>query len=123
MKILHALLALLFLVFALVQFNDPDPLLWVCMYLLVATVPALALFGRLNKWVLLVAVLVCLVAVVISGAGFVEFLTQHRSESIITGMDPSRMYIEESRETLGALLGLAVVAFYVLRARKRQEKG
>ena len=32
MKILHFTLALLFLAFTIVQFNDPDPVLWIMIY-------------------------------------------------------------------------------------------
>jgi len=31
MKILNAILAILFIVFAIVQLNDPDPWIWVAM--------------------------------------------------------------------------------------------
>ena len=46
MKVLNLLLAALFLLFAFVQINDPDPALWILIYGLMAVACILAAFGR-----------------------------------------------------------------------------
>ncbi|MFZ6000607.1 MAG: transmembrane 220 family protein, partial [Bacteroidota bacterium] len=42
MKIVHGVLALMFLAFAAVQYNDPDPFLWIFIYLSMTALCVLA---------------------------------------------------------------------------------
>ena len=48
MKIYAAVLAVLFVLFAWFQLNDPDPVLWVTMYMVLAALAGLKLAGRLR---------------------------------------------------------------------------
>lgn len=52
MKIAFWVLAVIFTLFALVQYNDPDPLIWAALYGGVAVHFILAALGRLNRMVL-----------------------------------------------------------------------
>src|SRR5690606_17400845 len=45
MKVLNLILAALFIGFAFVQINDPDPVLWILIYGLMAVACVLAAFG------------------------------------------------------------------------------
>ena len=47
MKVINIILTLLFILFAAVQLNDPDPWLWVAIYGLVAGVSGFAIFQKL----------------------------------------------------------------------------
>ena len=49
MKTANWIFSLLFTSLAIVQFNDPDPLVWVLLYGLVAVFFALAALGRLPR--------------------------------------------------------------------------
>lgn len=117
MKLLHILLAILFIVFAVIQFNDPDPWLWATLYGLVAVAAGLALLGKDNLPFTLVVAVACLAAVAWSTPGFIEYITAHRTESIIQDMAPERPYIEETREFGGALIAFLAAVFYAWRAR------
>jgi len=61
MKILNAILTVLFILFALVQLNDPDPWLWVTMYIYVAVMCGMAFLGKYNQPILLAGMLVSII--------------------------------------------------------------
>ena len=46
------IIAVLFVLFAIVQLNDPDPWLWVLMYALTAAVYVWSIFAAVPKWLL-----------------------------------------------------------------------
>lgn len=50
MKLVHVFLTVLFVVFAGLQLNNPQPALWSATYLVVAFCCALAAFGKHPKW-------------------------------------------------------------------------
>jgi hypothetical protein len=44
MRILNSILAIMFLAFAFVQINDPDPVVWILIYGAMATLAIMAIF-------------------------------------------------------------------------------
>lgn len=48
-KIVHLAVAILSILFAAVQYNDPDALLWIVIYLLVAALAIFGLRGKIQK--------------------------------------------------------------------------
>ena len=61
MKALNLLLAAMFILFAFVQINDPDPVLWILIYGLMAVACILAAFGYYYPKALTVLLLLYLV--------------------------------------------------------------
>lgn len=112
-QIVQLVLAFLMLVFAIVQINDPDPLLWILIYSLVALVLAFSAFGKRNMvafWALVVCIVIPMVML---APGFWHWLIYEPAEDLLYGMSPDRMYIEESREFLGLLIALlAIIPVY-----------
>ncbi|MEM1248656.1 MAG: transmembrane 220 family protein [Acidobacteriota bacterium] len=108
-RVVYAVFAALMGVSALVQLNDPDPMLWVAAYGAAALVFAAAALGTAHRWLTISTFVILALLAARSAPGFVEWLTQHRSESIVGEMSVARPYIEETREFLGlalAMLGL-----------------
>jgi hypothetical protein len=89
-KIATGFMGLLFLFAAAVQYNDPDPLIWMPIYLLAATASLLPLAGVSIRWLALALVAVCL-----PWAGALAFR--------VIGKQPV-LESEEGREMLGLLL-------------------
>lgn len=118
MKIVDALLAILFIAFAAFQFNDPDPYLWALLYALVGLVAGLALFGISNRLLTLGALVACAIGLIWVAPGFFEYITDHTSENILQDMSAERPYIEETREFGGLTLALLTLAFYLWRSRR-----
>jgi hypothetical protein len=46
MRIVNFLLAIMFMVFAFVQINDPDPVIWILIYGIMAVFSIMAIFDR-----------------------------------------------------------------------------
>ena len=98
-RIIHLLLALMFFAFAGLQFNDPDPLLWIAIYSAMTVLCALAAFGKYYFKVMLVLAAGYLVYMVILYPGLVDWLRS--SDRSLLFDDIAKMqypFIEESRE-------------------------
>ena len=101
MRALHALFAILFFFGAVVQYNDPDPLRWILIYVAAGVTAALAATGRRPR----VAALIILAVAVMWAAslspavvGRVPFLRMFES------WEMKDVRVEESREMYGLLL-------------------
>ena len=55
-KIFGGLFTLFFLFAAVVQFNDPDSLLWIFLYVIAALVSLLFFLGKLKVWMVLLTI-------------------------------------------------------------------
>ena len=114
-KFLNIFFLVLFLVFALVQINDPDPLFWVLFYLLVATVFLLKLLGKEIKKLALAVILIAIATSLYHVTGFYEWLTLPDKAEIFGEMVYKKPYIEETREFLGSLIAAACLLTVYLR--------
>ncbi|HET9432130.1 MAG TPA: transmembrane 220 family protein [Chitinophagaceae bacterium] len=123
MKILNFILALMFLAFAFVQINDPDPVLWILIYGAMATLAMMAIFQYYPRK-FLVAILVLYLAygvyTLIYHPGVLEWLKSKNKSDIFDDVKKmENLYIEESREFLGLMICICVLIFYVVRAFKK----
>jgi len=119
MRIVNFLLAIMFLAFAFLQLNDPDPVVWILIYGAMAVVCIMAIFEfyPLKVIVGLIAVYVGYSLVYIQGV--MEWLSQDdRSRLFSEEMKAQYPYIEESREFLGLMICVAVLILYWMRAKK-----
>ena len=121
-KALDILLFAVFAASAIVQYNDPDPYFWIAAYGLATVVAGRAIVGRYDRFVIVLAALVCLAGLVMSAPGFWEYLTLHETESVLGEMTAEKPYIEETREFIGMLIALAALAWYFLRSRATPEQ-
>ncbi len=101
---------LMMFAFAIVQWNDPDPLLWIAFYLLCAAVPLLVLLNKPMKWVAALALIACAIEMARTGSGAYNYYLHMNEEALMQSMNPDKPYIEEAREFLGALLAALLVA-------------
>ncbi len=92
------------LVFALLQINDPDPLIWVTYYASVACACTIAAYRPLHRVVFLALVTVTAAGVALTLPGFIDWLLHRPTSDLWAPMSASRMHIERSRELLGLLI-------------------
>ena len=112
---------LLFGTFGWVQYNDIDPEIydhpsvidaatWLIFYAFIAALFAVALFRAVPKWLLVVAIVCCVVQLGRTAPGMWENLTGDApftlTQSSMSSSDPR---VELSREFLGGLIALGVV--------------
>lgn len=105
-KTTNWILAVLFAVFAIVQYNDPDPLPWILLYGGVAVHFALAARGRLYRpavWLWLAAALVW---AALLAPDFVNWIRMGEP-SIVSSMKAETPWVELTREFLGLCLAAA----------------
>ena len=121
MRIVHIILAFMFLAFAALQINDPDPFLWILIYGAMVVICVMAFFEVYNKRVMIILALCYIVYCVILLPGVTEWLAQENKSVLFDDVLKMEFpYIEESREFLGLLICLLVLAFYLVRSMRRK---
>jgi hypothetical protein len=107
---------------AIVQYNDPDPVLWIAVYAAGAAMAGLAAAGRYYTPALLLlgAVILFWMGTLAHGVG--DFFAQGDPGLLVTGMSPERPYVELTREFLGLGIILASCSAYLWVALRQQSR-
>ena len=122
MRILNLILSILFVLFAALQYNDPDPWIWIPIYVYAATLCFLAYQGKQYKKALIAGILVCLAYAVylfLDKDGVLSWARDHEAESLVQTMKATKPWIEESREFGGLLIVLLALGMNYLRTGKK----
>lgn len=121
MKVLNLLLAALFVVFAFVQINDPDPVVWILIYGATAVTCILAAFRQYHLPVLIGLLVIFTAYSFLFLPGVIDWL-QSPDKSLLFD-DIAKMqypYIEESREFLGLFICIMTLIMHLVQSRKRK---
>ena len=121
MRILNIALAVIFTLFAIVQFNDPDPYFWVVIYLAVAVISGFAIWQKYSRLALIFLMIICLGGSIYYFPGLVELFSDHQIGDLTKTMKAEKPFIEESRESLGLLLSFLVLSFQYFQAIKQKK--
>jgi len=119
-RVLSAIFAGLFLLGAAVQYNDPDPLRWMAIYLAAAVACVLAARGRI-AWQLPAAV--ALIAVLWAATLVPSVIGKVRPGELVGAWEMKDERVEEGREMYGLLIIAAWMTLIVtveLRRRGRR---
>ena len=124
MRIVNFILAIMFLLFAFVQINDPDPVIWILIYGAMAVLSIMAIFEFYpTKFTIGLLVLYILYSFVYI-PGVLEWLRQENKAMLFD--DVAKMqhpYVEEAREFLGLVICIIVLIVFVIRARRKRISG
>ena len=112
-KILTVVFGLVFIIFSLVQYNDPDPVGWILIYAAIALLCFLSVFGIYRKWIAYSVLAISAIWMITLFPSLWQWLRYEPADALIYGMSPDKMYIEESREFLGLLMGASCI-FYII---------
>lgn len=112
------LLTLYFLFAAAVQYNDPDPVHWMLLYLTSAACCALAAMGKDKPALLYALIGMAVIEMAMTGDGFLTWLRFGKENLITTKMTAEKPYIELGREFLGVLISFAVALWQIRRLRR-----
>jgi hypothetical protein len=123
MRILNFILAAMFLVFAFVQINDPDPVVWILIYGAMAVICILAIF-RFYPMKVLLAMTVALIGYSFFYLpGVLEWMQKDNKALLFDDIAKMQYpYIEEAREFLGLLICVTVLIFHLVSGRKAGQK-
>jgi hypothetical protein len=120
MRILNFALAIIFLIFAFVQVNDPDPIIWILIYGAMAVVCVLAAFTIYPRKFLIFQGVAYFLYAIYYFPGVEEWITSKDKSMLFDNIAKMEFsYIEESREFLGLTICVAVIVFYLIRSRRR----
>lgn len=115
MRIINIILSILFVLFAIVQYNDPDPWLWILIYLFMALISGLAAANIYPSWVIRGGMLGCVIGLGMLLPDFLDWLNTG-AESITQSMKAEQPHIELTREFLGLLICALTLGFLLWQA-------
>jgi len=121
MKIFNLVFILLFLVSAGLQYNDPDPLVWIAIYLYGALACFLSITGRYNLYLYTAGMCVYLsyaAYLFFCEDGVLSWMTKYGAESIVQSMEATKPWIEITREFFGLLILIIVTSANAVRLPK-----
>lgn len=123
MKTFNLMFTFLFVLFAGLQYNDPDPFLWIPIYLFAAFLCWKASKGIYHKKLMGLGLgLYGLYAVylLLDKNGVLSWANEHAAESLVTAMKAEKPWIEETREFGGLLILMVVLSLNLYNAPKIQ---
>lgn len=112
MKFFNLLFCILFIISAALQYNDPDPYLWIPIYLFGAFICFSAMKKNFYPTVTLAGVFMFIsygIYLFFDKNGVLTWLNLHQAENIAGSMKASAPWIEETREFFGLLILIAVL--------------
>jgi len=126
MKIFNIFFSILFLIFAGLQYNDPDPYIWIPIYLYGTICCWLAAKNKFYPRAYLFGILVLTAYALylfFTKDGVLDWIQKHHGENIATSMKAETPWIEDTREFFGLLMLIAVILinFFYAKKKKRPE--
>ena len=116
MRVLSTVIGIIFVLFALVQLNDPDFYIWVGAYMIPATLAFVFTYRKQNKTFLAVLAIIYLVAAIaLFPPSMSEWISAEEEAKSLGMMLPS---IEEARESMGLFLCFIAIAFFWIKTKK-----
>ena len=124
MKIFNIIFCIIFLISAGLQYNDPDPYLWVPIYMYGVIYCWLAFKGKYHPKAYLIGSALLLVYAgyeFFSPDGVLDWVNKHNAEDIAGTMKAEKPWIESTREFFGLimLIGVMMINYFVSRRKIR----
>ena len=121
MKIFNSIFILLFVLFAVLQYNDPDPYVWIPIYLLAAYLCWCTYRKQYKPWLFQIALVIFIaydLYLLFDKTGMLNWAVQHEAENIVQTMKATKPWIEETREFFGLLIVIMVLVINMLYLRR-----
>lgn len=125
MKIFNVFFCVIFIVFAALQYNDPDPYVWMPIYLYAAALCWLAVRSKYFPGAYLAGIGVYAVYATykfFDENGVWDWMTKHHAANIADTMKAEQPWIEETREFFGLviLIGVLLINFFYAKSKLRK---
>ncbi|MGA9269133.1 MAG: transmembrane 220 family protein [Lutimonas sp.] len=111
--VINIFLSLVFILFAIVQLNDPDPIIWFSIYLLTAVLCAVSIFRKIPLVLLYGFGLILLFYAAMHLEFAIEWILSEDKRELFDEMQKDKYYLEGTREFLGLLIALAALVFLI----------
>jgi len=122
MRVFNIIFVVLFIIFAGLQYNDPDPYVWMPIYLYAAAMCYYAARKQFYRKLYLVGIAVYAVYagyLFVAKDGVIDWVTQHQAENIAQTMKATKPWIEETREFFGLFICIGVLGINYIYAGKQ----
>jgi len=124
-KVFNISFCLLFLFSAGLQYNDPDPYIWMPIYLYGAVLCWLAFRNQFYLKLYLLGVIIYgayAIYLFFAKDGVLDWMQKHNAENIAGSMKATKPWIEETREFFGLLILIIVLLVNYFYYKKRFTK-
>ncbi len=125
MRAFNIAFIVLFIIFAALQYNDPDPYVWVPLYLYGAFICYQALRKKYNPVLYIIGFAGYggyALYLLFDKTGVLNWATKHHAENIAESMKATKPWIEETREFFGLVMMLVVLLLNFIWLRKTRTK-
>jgi hypothetical protein len=112
MKVINWLFIVLFVFSAALQYNDPDPYVWMPLYLYGAFLCYQATRKKYNPALYLIGIVIYVsyaAYLFFDKTGVLNWTQEHNAESIVQSMHAEKPWIEETREFFGLIILIATL--------------
>lgn len=120
MKLFNYIMGGLFVLSAALQYNDPDPYVWIPIYGVAALLAYMNIIGRFDKFShlgVLVACVIFSITLLFKRDGVIAWINEHEAESLVQSMKATKPWVENARE-FGGLMIISVCAIINLIKQK-----
>lgn len=122
MRIFNLSWSILFILFAALQLNDPDPWVWIPLYLLAAGLCGYRFAGRAKAGLERISIgiyIVYALYLLFVRDGVVDWFDEHDAENLVQSMKATKPWIENTREFGGLLIMVVVLSVNLFMDRKK----
>jgi Ca2+/H+ antiporter len=122
MKIFNILFCILFIISTALQYNDPDPYVWMPIYLYGAALCWLAFRDKYYPRAYITGIMVYLAYALylfFAKDGVLDWFSKHDAENIAQTMESDKPWIEETREFFGLMILIAVLLSNYIYAKRK----
>ncbi|MCW3109506.1 MAG: hypothetical protein JWQ09_4012, partial [Segetibacter sp.] len=112
MKVFNVLFIIIFVTFATLQYNDPDPYIWIPIYLYAAFLCFLAFNRKYYPVLYIVGLTVYFLYagyLFFDKTGVLNWAEEHDAENLVQTMKATKPWIEETREFGGLFIVMVVL--------------
>ncbi len=121
MKKTNLIFSILFALFALLQYNDPDPYLWIPLYGYACVVCFLNYKNKYDKFTHIAGIIFCLgfgINQLFTKDGVMDWVNRHNSENLVQSMKATKPWIENTREFGGLMIILLALLINMILHKK-----
>jgi hypothetical protein len=125
MKTFNYIFGVVFILFALLQINDPDPYLWIPIYgyaSLIAFLNARNKYDGFANYALVVFCVLYGINLLLANDGVLSWYQQHDAENLVQSMKATKPWIENTREFGGLVIMLISVIPNIIYQQKSRSK-
>ena len=124
LKIFNIFFCITFIFFAALQYNDPDPYVWMPIYLYAAALCCLAFRNKYYPRAYLLGIAVYAIYATykfFDENGVWDWMTKHHAANIADTMKAEKPWVEETREFFGLVILIVVllIDYFYSKRRKR----